>query len=276
MEIAIIFALAVSIITASSRIFLKKGLLCSNPLTGMLVSLVICSLVLVILTVIYVPFKDYNLKGILFFAVIGCFAPPLVRYLTYIGVDKVGASISDPIRATTPFFAIILAIIFLKEPFELGIIIGTAFIVCGVLLLAKGKKNKLIKEWKRKDLFFPLAAAFLAGIAANLRKMGFDMLESPVLAATSTALSALIVFGSFTAFSNKKREIILNPQGLKYFILSSLCTAASIILNLFALKHGNVSTVTPIISSSLIFFSKKGRKDFMEYCFRSDYNSSWC
>ena len=249
----IILALLTSVSTAISRIFLKKGFEKSNPLTGMFVSLVICGFFLTLLALFTVRMEDYILKGILFFALIGVFAPPLVRFLTYIGIDKLGTSRSSPIRSLTPFFATIIAIIFLRESINFYIITGTILVVCGIIVLSKKDNSLGKKDWKRRDLIFPLAAAFLAGIAANLRKYGFTILTSPVLAAASTAVAALFVFSSYIILSGKKTQLTFNRHSLKFFALSSLCTSVSIILNLYALKYGKVVVVSPLLATSPLF-----------------------
>lgn len=251
--LAVTLALLTSVFTAISRIFLKKGFEKSNPLTGMFVSLVICGFFLSILALLTVPAEDYILKGIIFFALIGVFAPPVVRFLTYIGIDRLGTSRSSPIRSLTPFFATIIAIIFLRESINLFIIMGTALIVCGIIILSKKDNNLKKKDWRRRDLIFPLVAAFLAGIAANLRKYGFTILTSPVLAAASTAVAALFVFSSYIILSGKKNQLSFNADSFRFFGLSSLCTTISIILNLYALKFGRVVVVSPLLATSPLF-----------------------
>ncbi len=253
---ASLIALAVAAITAFSRILLKKGLVDSNPLTGMFVSLVVCAPVLTVLALLVVPLDEYSLVGIAYFAAIGLFAPPVVRYLTYIGVDRLGVSRSAPVRSLTPFFAVLLAIVFLGEPLSLHVVLGTVAIFSGASLLTrKERSERAAPTWKKVDLLFPLAAAVLAGVAANLRRHGLDspILPNPILAAASTAVAALLVFGVYLQLSGKRRELAFNRSALTFFVLASCCTSVSIVLNLTALKVGNVSAVAPVLASGPLF-----------------------
>jgi len=252
-------ALIVAAVTAISTIFLKRGLEASNPLTGMFVSLAVCGAVITALALATVPAAEVTLGGVAIFAGIGLFAPPVVRYLTYVGIDKVGAARSSPIRSLTPFFAILLAITFLGEEARPNVLGGAVLIVGGAFLLSKkpNKKN-LQKSWSKWDLLYPFSAAILAGCAANLRKAGFAFLDSPVLAAASTAIAALIVFSTYVISSGRRGELDFNPASIGWFLVASACTSVSIVLNLVALKLGDVSVVSPILASSplfVIFFS---------------------
>ena len=99
--------LCICFLTAISRVLLKLGFEKSNPLTGMVVSVVIGCLMLDSAALIFSNPNDYSWNGVLFFAGIGIVAPPVVRYLTYLGVHTLGAARSDPVRSLTPFFAIL-------------------------------------------------------------------------------------------------------------------------------------------------------------------------
>lgn len=252
---SIVAAFFICLISAISRIMLKRGMHASNALTGMVVSLVIGWIVLAGLTLALVSPSSYNLKGILFFSMIGIIAPPVVRYLTYIGIDRLGASRSDQLRSLTPFFAIYFAVIFLNEPLNAAILAGTVCIFSGVLLISHdGLKNQQgHRRWHLLDLFPPILAALLAGVVANLRKYGNTLLDSPLLAATVAATSALFVFGTFMGLTGNRKKLQFDATSSKYFILSGICTSATDVLDLVALKSGKVSVVIPLLATSPLF-----------------------
>jgi drug/metabolite transporter (DMT)-like permease len=78
----------------------------------MVVSLGVGWATLVLACIALNPWHSLTMKGLIFFALIGTVAPPIVRYLTYLGIDKLGPARSDPIRSLTPFFAIVFASFF--------------------------------------------------------------------------------------------------------------------------------------------------------------------
>ncbi len=194
--------------------------------------------------------SNINLTGVLFFGFIGLFAPSLVRYLTYIGVDKVGPSRSEQIRSLTPLFAILFAIIFLDEKLTIGVIVSISLILSGIMTLIKNKEQK---NWHARDLIFPFMAAVLAGAAANLRKFGFELLPSPLIAASATSISALIAFPLYMKIQGKTDKINLAVATWPLLIIAGLLNSISILLNLYALKLGNVTTVVTILASTPLF-----------------------
>ena len=133
----IALTLCLCLLTAVSRILLKHGIESSNALTGMVVSLIIGWIALTLASLFTVPLSAFNTKGVLFFALIGLVAPPVVRYLTYIGVERLGAARSDPVRALTPLFAVVFAMLFLGEKVGLNAFWGTLLIIGGVWLLSR-------------------------------------------------------------------------------------------------------------------------------------------
>ena len=161
---AIVLAFLMTLITASSNVILKKGFSKVEPFIAVYLSVVIGTVFLWILTFIFVPRSYFlNYKAIIMFAGIGCFAPTLVRTWTYYGIHKLGAGRAAPLRALTPFFAIIMAVFFLKESPRPGIFFGILLIVSGVVLLSK-KEDSDLTHWKKTHLFYPVAAAVLEGM----------------------------------------------------------------------------------------------------------------
>ncbi len=66
------------------------------------------------------------------------FQPGLTRLLTVKGIDTLGVSIADPIRASTPMFSSLMAILFLGEQITFAILCGTLLIIIGITVLSRG------------------------------------------------------------------------------------------------------------------------------------------
>jgi drug/metabolite transporter (DMT)-like permease len=88
------------------------------------------------LTFLVVPLSSVNSASILIFVVVGFFQPGLTRLLTYKGIDALGVVLTDPIRATTPLFSAMMAILFLGEDITLAIVVATLMIIAGITLLS--------------------------------------------------------------------------------------------------------------------------------------------
>jgi len=249
-ELAIILAFVMTLITASSNIYLKKGFSKIKPFVGVYVSILISSFFLWILTFLFVPRENfYNYKGIVVFIIIGSFAPTIVRTLTYYGIDKLGAGRAAPVRAMTPFFAVLMAIFLLKESPSPFIFIGILFIACGIVLISRDQD--ITFKYKRIHYLYPLGAAILAGLAANLRKFGLDTMPHPVFASAVAATSSFFfltfyVFFKYDRYRKNIQEMFGYKKEFLFIIIAAFLTTFGEIIDLSALLFGKVSLVIPI------------------------------
>jgi len=250
--ISVILALVMTIITASSNIILKKAFKKINPFVGVYLSVLISSIFLWIATFLLVPNRNLlSSQAVMIFIVIGCFAPTIVRTLTYFGIDKLGAGRAAPLRALTPFFAVIIAMIFLKESPHVTIFIAIFLIISGITLLSK-KNNKDLSHPKPMHYLYPIGAAILAGLAANMRKYGLDLMPHPIYASAIAATSSLVVLTFYMFFKHRKELIdnLAHHPELKLIFLAALLTSVGEIVDLSALLYGKVSLVVPIFAAT--------------------------
>jgi drug/metabolite transporter, DME family len=144
------------------------------------------------LTFLVVPLSSVNSASILIFVVVGFFQPGLTRLLTYKGIDALGVVLTDPIRATTPLFSAMMAILFLGEDITLAIVVATLMIIAGITLLS-WRAGSMKLTGSAVYLWYPIAASALAGASQVVRKFGLAAVPHPFIAAAVTATSSLIV-----------------------------------------------------------------------------------
>lgn len=241
------------LVTAFSRITLKKGLIVSNAITGMVFSLIFGWAILLILFLIDLKNQLYSIDGILFFAGIGIIAPPVVRYLTYIGIDKLGPSRSDPIRSLTPMFAVLFSFIFFNEEFNYFSLLATAVIIYGSYLLSSDQNFAQKNNIHLYFFLFPFIAAVLAGFISNLRKLGMSYEISPIAAALSSATSAIFIFSLFLIYKKNYRRLKVNKDSISYLIITGVLVSITDIIDLIALKHSKVSFAAPLLAATPLF-----------------------
>jgi transporter family protein len=139
-----------------------------------------------------VPLSSVNSASILIFVVVGFFQPGLTRLLSYKGIDALGVALTDPIRATTPLFSAMMAILFLGEDITLAIVVATLMIIAGITLLS-WRAGSMKLTGSAVYLWYPIAASALAGASQVVRKFGLAAVPHPFIAAAVTATSSLIV-----------------------------------------------------------------------------------
>jgi drug/metabolite transporter, DME family len=130
-----IIALLAAIAYALGFIFSKRGLRFSTPTTITFVSLLVQTVILFGIVFVYTGIPHTSALVFSLFVVAGILQA-IVRQLTYIGIEKIGAARSGPIRASVPLWSAAIAILFLGEKMTATIAIGTLLVVGGILLIS--------------------------------------------------------------------------------------------------------------------------------------------
>jgi drug/metabolite transporter (DMT)-like permease len=247
------FALANAFCFALHNMLTKKALRYSNPATAVISSLLINIVFLWVLTLLFVPLASVSVAATLIFVVVGFFQPGLTRLLTYKGIDALGVALTDPIRATTPLFSAVMAIIFLGEEITPSIVAATLMIITGITLLS-WRGGSMRFTGPALYLWYPIAASALAGASQVVRKFGLAAVPHPFLAAAVTASSSLIVSLFTLWYVEKTRETWkMNRDCFGWFLAAGIAVSSAMICIYFALDLGKVSVVIPISSTGPFF-----------------------
>jgi drug/metabolite transporter, DME family len=247
------YALANAFLFAFHNMLTKKAMRYSNPATGVISSLLINIVFLWSVSILFVPLSSLTSASILIFVVVGFFQPGLTRLLTYKGIDALGVAITDPIRATTPLFSAMMAIIFLGEQLTVPIVVATLMIITGITLLSwRSGSVKLASS--AVFLWYPIAASALAGASQVVRKFGLAAVPHPFLAAAVTATSSFVVSLLTLWYVEKSRETWkMNRQCFWWFLAAGITISLGMVCIYYALDLGKVSVVIPISSTGPFF-----------------------
>jgi len=246
------FALGTAFFYALHNVLTKKGLRHSNPATAVITSLAINIILLWGVSLPSVPLDSLASTGILMFILVGFFQPGLTRFLTYKGIETLGVTITDPIRASTPLFSAVLAILLLGERMTQPVFWATLVIIAGIALLSH--RGGSIQKVRLLYILYPLLASFLAGLSQVLRKFGLGSVPHPLLAAAVTATSSFAVAVLALWLSGKRKETLrLNKECLPFFISAGVVVSLGMVSIYFALDLGKVTVVTPISSTGPLF-----------------------
>lgn len=222
------------------------------------------------MTFILYPLDQITTRGLEYFVLAGIFAPGVARTFREVGMMRLGVAITSPIAATNTLFAVIFATLFLQEPVTLSLIVGAVLVVGGVNVLSY---RRGLRTWRRRDLIYPLIAALLFAASTNIRKVGLQTCELPILGAAITSSSSLIILFS-TFFLSRERQgriLTLNREALKYFIVSSITSSIAFLLYFFSLSQGLLIRVQPIAATNPLFalvFSHFFLKDIEKVTFQ--------
>jgi drug/metabolite transporter, DME family len=205
------------------------------------------------LSILFVPVASLTSDSILIFAVVGLFQPGLTRLLSYKGIDALGVAITDPIRATTPLFSAMMAIIFLGEKLTLPIVVATLMIMAGITLLS-WRNGSMKLAGSAVFLWYPIAASALAGATQVVRKVGLAALPHPLVAAAVTATSSFAVSILTLWYVERSQQTWkMDRQCFWWFLAAGLTISVAMVCIYYALDLGKVSVVIPIASTAPFF-----------------------
>ena len=246
------FALANAFFFALHNILTKKGLRYSNAGTALITSLAINLIFLWSVSIFFVPLESLASAGILIFVLVGLFQPGLTRFLTYKGIETLGVAITDPVRATTPLFSALFAILFLGEQVTPAILFATLVIIFGIALLSH--RGGSLQQVRFLYILYPLLASFLAGFSQVLRKFGLGAVPHPFLAAAVTASSSFAVAVPTLWISGKGKESFrLDRRSLPFYLPAGIAVSLGMVSIYYALDLGKVTVVIPISSTGPFF-----------------------
>jgi uncharacterized membrane protein len=265
------FALANAFLFALHNVLAKKALRYSNPATGVISSLTINIVFLWGMSFLFAPLSSLTSASILIFVAVGLFQPGLTRLLTYKGIETLGVAITDPVRATTPLFSALMAIIFLDEKITPPIVVATLMIIAGITLLS-WRSGSMQLTGSAVFLWYPIAASVIAGASQVVRKFGLAAVPHPFLAAAVTASSSLVVSLLTMWYVENSRETWkMNRQCFGWFLAAGVSVSLAMTCIYYALDLGKVSVVIPISSTGPFFsliFSALFLRDVERVTFR--------
>jgi len=247
-----LFALATAFFSALHNVLTKKGLRYSNAATAVIISLVINIIFLWGVSLLFVPLDSLASPGILIFVIVGLFQPGLTRLLTYKGIETLGVAIADPMRATTPLFSALMAILLLGEDMTPPVFWATLLIIAGIILLSH--RGGSVDKIRLLYILYPLSASLLAGFSQVLRKFGLGAVPHPFLAAAVTATSSLgVSLLTLWIWGKRKESLLLDRRCLPYYLPAGVSVSLAMVSIYFALDLGKVTVVTPISSTAPLF-----------------------
>ena len=136
------------------------------------------------LLIVFSSLSALRNPGIRLFYLPAACLPRHRQTLGYIGMERIGVARAASIVNTSPIFSSILAVLLLGELWVFQNIVGTCLVILGVVILSSSKSAD--RDWRKKDLVYPILAAIVFGISTNLRKTGLTVIPQPLLAAAVT------------------------------------------------------------------------------------------
>lgn len=248
--VPVVLALGAAFFFALGIQFTRKGLRHTDPRTGTLISIGTATLLYWAASPWWLERHFWLSPAVALFAVIGLFRPFLSSNLSMAGTRHLGATISSTLAATSPLFGVALGVAWLGEYLSPGIVLGTAGVVAGVVVLSW--RGNVSRTWPWWALLLPIGAACLRSIAQAVAKVGMESLPNPYFVGlVGYSVSFLVALADhrwrgagLTAIAGK---------GCGWLVLTGSSYGMAILSLNSALNCGKLSVVAPIVACSPLF-----------------------
>ena len=246
-----IWAIVSAAAWAADSILVRKGTAFSNPSTAALISFSVNAAVLVPYIIYQYPAEAIFQSANLFFVLSGIIQPAIVRVMFYVGIVRLGVSRAGPIRGTSPFFSVAIALFVFRERPELIVYLGGLLTIAGTWLVSYKRVGEA--KWRAIDLLFPLGAAMLASVSQNIRRAGLNTTNEPVIASTVTTATSLVCLLGSLLFSGNTKSLNFDRGSLPFYGGAAVFALIGQLCTFIALNGGQISVVAPLINTTPLF-----------------------
>lgn len=207
-----------------------------------------------IAAVLEFPSYALSLTGLGTFVVAGLIGTLLGRALYYGSIERLGASITEPIKAANPLFAVVLAVLVLGDPVTNGQFGGVLLIVAGVAWLSKQTVDghATLTDAPASALSLPFATALVFAVEPVVVKVGFDAGTSVLYGLTVKTVAATAGMWAYLRWRNAlpSPTSLARDPNLRWYLFAGVSNSLFLLSYYGALSLAPVSIVVPILQLS--------------------------
>lgn len=259
-----IFAVLAAACFGAGHVALRRGLVETTVVAGVLVGLVMAAAVIGVVVAFDSPHR-FDLTGAVLFGVAGLTAQGIAAWTTTAGVRKLGPSIAAPItQSTRVLLAVAGALLFLNESLTLQRVIGLVAIIVGGSVLSRSKSNDELngselsrttrdRHVLRPGIVYPLLAGTSYAASDVVVKDALSHMPDSQLGAL-IGVGAALIASTLVAFGVPSiRRGVRVGNDLPWAMLSGLLWGVALLSLFAAFDTGDVSVVTPVMGTQPLF-----------------------
>jgi drug/metabolite transporter (DMT)-like permease len=242
---AVLLALSSAVLfgamTVAIRVALGKG---AGAEPGALFTVLTALLV----TVPFAIAQGGPLTGVWPFLLAGLLGPGLSQLLFTFAIREAGAARTSVVVGTAPLFSVGIAIVFLGEPLEAGLVAGAVLIVAGGLLLVRERERPA--HVRILGLVLALGATVVFAVRDNLvRWLAEDTDVPPGLAVSATLAAGAALIALFVLAGRHP----LRVRDARAFAPAGVLFGLSYVCVFEAYYRGLVTVVSPLIATESLW-----------------------
>ncbi len=231
----------------ASIISARRGLQYSNASTVTLLSLISQTVLLWSLVAAFTGVPDIG-TDFLRAAIAAGVLMPVVRWLTYTGISKIGAARGTALRSTHPLFSALLALTFLGETAVTPVLAGIVLIVAGIALLS-WREEKTVTPARWWHGVYSLSGAVSAAAVHNIARFSLKTAAFPILFCAIVGAVSLTTFAACLALAATPHRPSWDRRAVRPFLAAALLENLGFLLFNTALSVGPVVVVTPLVAT---------------------------
>jgi len=247
---AILAAFGLACQTISTRLATQEG----RSMDVVLVVILINVVLLVPMALIFGDITALTWQASAAFVCAGIVGTLIGRACFFAGIKRIGASRADPIKASMPLYATILAVILLGESISGPQLVGIVFIVLGVFFISlegSAANRAAGKDVAVIGLALPMAAAFFYALEPIFASIGFKQGGTILAGLAVKSLTGVIIFLLYLRVRGSIPVPSDIPAGqLRWYLLAGFGNTGFMLAYYIGLSVSQVSIVVPIMQTS--------------------------
>lgn len=250
----VLFGVAAACGLAGQAFFIRLGTRRGRSNDALLVVIAVNVIIFIPLAIILVPSPTLSPRAVAAFVAAGLVGTLLGRAFFYAGIKRVGASRAEPIKASMPLHATILAVIFLGEHVSGLQALGIILIAVGIAAVSwegSAADRKAGKSVPWVGLLMPLLAAFFFGLEPVFASIGLVTGTEVLVGLAIKSMAALVVVtGYLAARGTLPTPTDLPRRELQWYLLAGISSAVFLLMYYAGLNVSRVGIVVPIMQTS--------------------------
>jgi len=198
------------------------------------------------------PIGELTRTSLAAFTAAGLLGTMVGRAMHYEGIKRIGSSRAEPIKASQPLHASLVAVVVLGEVVTTGHLVSMVAIVAGITVIAyEHGQSDTASSAGYVGVAFPFAAAFFYGIEPTLAKIGFGEGPAVLTGLAVKTVSAGVGFLTYLWWTGGLPDLrTVDRRELPWLVAAGVANTLFLLGYYGALELEPVSLVVPLVQSS--------------------------
>jgi drug/metabolite transporter (DMT)-like permease len=186
------------------------------------------------------------------YLLIGLAVPGMTQFLYQRSVRAAGAARPSVVIGAAPLLSVAFALAVLDEPVTWAVLVGTALVVGGTILLAREPIRP--EHIRRIGLVLAGVCALLFALRDNAVRLASDHVDAPALQAGAAPIAAGALAGWTLLLLVSRRDLLARVRAsVRPMLPAGLIFAAALGMLVVAFTEGRVSIVAPLNATQALF-----------------------